>query len=298
MKQSDIKENLILVLSVFMLSTAPVLVKFLSIKPIIILFWRLFFVSLILLPFAYKDLRNITKQDFKNIGFSAVILFLHFLSWFSGVQKLDVGVTVVTFASNPIFTAFIAFIVLRETFRKRYLLAIISSIMGIYVAYFSGKEHESTLSGVLLVLCAAFLYSTYMVYSKKNRANLKNSVYTFYLNLITCSLGFISIVAMSFMGQISVQDIFPMENLVWLKLLSLAFFPSVLGHTLMIYSLPKYNLNFISCLKLLSPLSASLMAIYFFNETINKELVIGFILVSTGVLFALPWKKLSFLKLK
>ena len=287
-------QHLILLLSVFMLSTAPVIVKFLSMEPLTILFWRLVIVSLILLPFAWKDLRTLTKSDFKMILVSSLVLFVHFLSWFSGVPKLDVGVTAVTFASNPIFTAIIGFLVLGESFKKRYLLAIAASILGIYITFYSGSEKGVNLRGIIEVLTASFFYSTYMVYSKRNRVSLNNGVYTFYLNLFTCILGFIAICIMSLFGsfQFSGLQTGLVEN--WKVLCLLALLPSILGHTLMIYCLPKYNLNFISCLKLLSPLSASVMAIFLFGEKITEKLVIGFLLVSTGVLFALPWHKVKF----
>ena len=132
-----------------------------------------------------------------------------------------------------------------------------------------------------------------MVYSKRNRASLSNGVYTFYLNLITCVLGAIAIGVMITLGKLQISDLTIALSLNWKVLLLLAFLPSILGHTLMIYSLPNYNLNFISCLKLLSPLSASVMAFFLFDETVSENLVYGFLLVSTGVLFALPWSKLK-----
>jgi drug/metabolite transporter (DMT)-like permease len=283
--------HLILITSVFMLSTAPVIVKFLSMAPLLVLFWRLLFVSGMLLPFAWRDLAKITKTDVKMISISSIVLFIHFLTWFSGVPKLNIGVTAVVFASNPIFTAIIGFIVLGEPFKKRYLIAIAASILGIYITYFSGGTDSVSLVGIVEILAASFFYSTYMVYSKRNRASLSNGVYTFYLNLFTCILGLIALIAMIGMGQFQLAEVFTAVGDNWKVLFLLAFLPSILGHTLMIFSLPHYNLNFISCLKLLSPLSASVMAYFIFGEKVNDNLVIGFLLVSTGVLFALPWHK-------
>lgn len=283
--------HIILITSVLMLSTAPVIVKFLSMAPLLVLFWRLLFVSGMLLPFAWKDLSKITRSDVKMISISSVVLFIHFLTWFSGVPKLNVGVTAVVFASNPIFTAIIGFIVLGEPFKKRYLIAIAASILGIYITYFSAGTSSVSLVGIIEILAASFFYSTYMVYSKRNRASLNNGVYTFYLNLFTCVLGLVAIIFMTLFGNLQVNEIFVAVESNWLVLLMLAFLPSILGHTLMIFSLPHYNLNFISCLKLLSPLSASIMAYFIFGERVNDNLVVGFLLVSTGVLFALPWHK-------
>jgi drug/metabolite transporter (DMT)-like permease len=279
-----------LFLSVFMLSTAPVLVKFLTLEPLIILIWRLLFVSVLLLPFAYKHLKSLTFSSVKQVLLVSAVLTIHFLLWFKGIPMLNVSVIAVIFASNPIFTAILGYFILSEPFKKRYFVAITMSIIGIYYAFLSQSKAEVNVVGISYILGASSLYSLYMVLSKRCRKEMNNGLYTFTLNFGALILGLLVFIFTTVITDLEVVTLINVDMFSFQMLFLLALMPSVLGHTLMIYSIPFFNLNFISCLKLLSPLSASALGIYFFGDQLSKELIIGFILVSAGVLFAIPWK--------
>jgi drug/metabolite transporter (DMT)-like permease len=283
--------HFILVLSILMLSTAPVIVKFIELRPIVILSWRLLFVSLMLVPFAYRKLKELPLADIKGILVTSLIFYIHFYTWFSGVPKLDVGVTATIFALNPIFTAVFGFLVLKEEFKYRYLISIIASILGIHFTYYSTSSGSQNLLGVIQILVASMTYSLYLIYSKKYRGELSNSVFTLLLNFGTCLLGAVTIIIYLGTDQISLGETIPKGGEVWTYLFLLALLPSLLGHTLMIYSLPFYNLNFISCLKLFGPINASILAYFLLDEQFNEKVFLGLGLVTAGVLFALPWGK-------
>lgn len=280
-----------LFLSVFMLSTAPVLVKFLTLEPIIILVWRLLFVSLLLLPFAYKHLKLLNRHTIMQVLLVSSVLTIHFWLWFKGITMLNVSVVAVIFASNPIFTAILSYFILNEPFKKRYLIAISMSVLGIYYAFLSQGKTEVNSIGICYILAASSLYSLYMVLSKRCRKEMNNGLYTFTLNFGALVLGIVVFIISTLLSGSSFNALLEVDTFSFQMLFLLALMPSVLGHTLMIYSVSFFNLNFISCLKLLSPLSASALGIYFFDDELSKELIVGFILVSTGVLFAIPWKK-------
>ncbi len=280
-----------LFLSVFMLSTAPVLVKFLTLEPLVILVWRLLFVCILLLPFAYKSLKSLTISSVKQVFLVSIVLTVHFWLWFKGIALLNVSVVAVIFASNPIFTAIFGYLILREPFKKRYFLAIAMSIIGIYYAFLSQGNAELSVTGTSYILVGSSLYSLYMVLSKRCRKEMNNGLYTFTLNLGAFILGLVMFLLTTTFSETSFSSLYNINIFSYQMLFLLALMPSVLGHTLMIYSVPFFNLNFISCLKLLSPLSASALGIYFFGDELSRELIIGFILVCTGVLFAIPWKR-------
>lgn len=281
--------HITLVMSVLMLSTAPVLVKFLDLAPMVILVWRLFIVSLMLLPFAYKHFGQLKKQEALAVSLVSTVLVVHFWSWFSGIALLNVSVTAVIFASNPIFTAVIGYFMLGEEFKKRYFLAISLSILGIYLTFASQKPEEMSVLGAVYILVGSLLYSTYMVLSKKCRKSMPNGLFTFLLNFFAASLGLVVCFVMMPLGAMNFETLVSVDPFSLKILFLMALLPSVLGHTLLINALTRYNLNLISCLKLLSPLSASLMAAYFFGDELRPGLITGFLLVSTGVLCAIPW---------
>lgn len=280
-------------LSVFMLSTAPVIVKFINLSAIEILTWRMGIVSLVLFPFALKDLPSIHLKHLKNILFASLLLFFHFYFWFSGVQKLEVGTAVVIYSTNPIFTALLGHLVIGERFNIKNIVSMGLSLFGIYFA-FSTESGASNLNGGIQIIFAAIFYSGYLVFSKKNRVGLNNGIYTFFLNLFTGIMAFtffsIQFLYFSEQGQ---ANFIPDDLSTWKYLILLSILPSILGHTLMVYIIPRYNLNFLSCLKMLSPIAATTMAYFFFNEDVGWKLLIGFILVLSGVLVSMPWQSIK-----
>lgn len=283
---------LILSLSIAMLATAPVIVKFSSLAPVIILVWRLILVCLMLSPLLFKKRVRLLKKEMIHILFASFLMFLHFMSWFSGVKLLSVGLTTIIYATNPIFTAMIGFFFIKEKFNFKFIFAFILSILGIVIAA-SDKVNfsESKLEGIIYIILAAIFYSAYIVYSKHNRKNIDNAVYSFYLNLFTCVIGLILIIFLYIFSSFQIESLLVKDLHEIFYLFLLALFPSLLGHSLMTYTVKHYNLNFISCFKLASPLIASFLAYFFFNEVITKNLIIGFSFVAIGILFALPWNK-------
>lgn len=286
----------ILLLSILTLSTAPALVKMIDLSPLVGLSWRLLIVSFALLPFALSTLKNLDRKTVLKVALVALILFLHFWTWFAGVRLLYVSYTATIFAVNPIFAAFLGKLILGEEFKLRYALAMVASFLGIGYAFLGSRievEGAFSLSGCLLILVSAFLYALYMVLSKKLRGSINNSLYTFTLNSIACLIGWIAVFIQLFLAGSEVTGaILPgASQLKYLFVLALG--PSLLGHTLMIYSLPYFNINFVSILKLLSPISASLIGVALFNDVIDSRFMVGFSLVLGGVLLAIPLKRNS-----
>jgi drug/metabolite transporter (DMT)-like permease len=289
-----VSKFLILLLSIFMLSTAPALVKMINLSPLVGLSWRLSIVSLALLPFAFGSLKKLRRSTVLKIGFVSSVLFVHFWTWFAGVRLLNVSYTATIFAINPVFAALLGKVILKEKFQLRYAIAMVTSFVGISYAFLGNRlEVEGSFSvfGCILILVSAFFYALYMVLSKKLRASVDNSLYTFTLNSLAGVIGWIAVaVAFYFNGSENMSEVIPAQEQVGF-LVALAIGPSLLGHTLMIYSLPSFNINFVSVLKLLSPISASLIGVLVFGDIIDTRLVLGFCLVLSGVCLALPLKR-------
>lgn len=275
-----------------MLATAPVIVKFSTLEPVVILIWRLVLVCLMLSPLLVKKKIKLLKREFLHILFASALMFLHFMTWFTGVKLLSVGLTTIIYATNPIYTALIGFVFIKEKFNFKFVMAFFLSILGIVIAATDKVNFsESKLGGIFYILLAAIFYSAYIVYSKHNRKNIDNAVYSFYLNLFTCLLGFIFVFILSVFSDFKLENLLISDTYEIMILFLLALFPSLLGHSLMTYTVKHYNLNLISCFKLASPLIATFLAYLCFGELITKKLIIGFSFVAIGILFALPWNK-------
>jgi len=274
-----------------MLSTAPVIVKMSTLHPLVIASWRLLLVAVFLLPFMLKaPSKKIPLKTLRNIFFISIILFFHFYAWFSGIPKLPIAFATIIYACNPISTAIISFLVLKEPLYPRHIIGMILSMSGIYITYQGSLDSLTNgFDGVLEIIFAAIAYSTYMVYSKKARLSIPNSIYSFYLNLFTSLIAFAALVVSFIFTDLQTSWI-DFESSQWLILLALAVLPSLLGHTLIIYILPNFNMNFVSIFKLTNPLLAGAMAYVIFGEGFTLNHFIGLFFVAIGVTYSLGIK--------
>src|SRR5690606_39495889 len=73
----------------------------------IIAFYRLFFATVIMLPFIlfkYRDeLKVVSRRDWMLASISGVFLALHFILWFESLQYTSVASSVVLVTLQPIF---------------------------------------------------------------------------------------------------------------------------------------------------------------------------------------------------
>ncbi len=304
----SLKNILILALSLFMLSAAAVIVKFSTLHPIVLLFWRLLFVTLLLLPLYItqyyewyprkksKMMMSIkskpiipSKKELMEILFVSFFLVGHFYTWFKGVPLLPISVASIIYATNPIYTAIIAYFVLKEEYHFRYFISFLMALLGIVITMrHDFSAHTINLQGVGLMIATAIFYSSYMALSKKMRLKRDNISYSFYLNFFAAIISLIILIAAISFSSESIEWItFDFHN--WWVILSLAVFASLLGHTLMIYSVAHLNLNFVSIFKLFGPLLSSLMAFLVFGEKMSTDHIIGFLFVASGVIISLDF---------
>lgn len=285
---TSLKNILILSLSLFMLASAAVIVKFSTLHPLTLLCWRLGFVVIILFPFYLSKKQSIpNKIQLLKISFVSLFLVGHFYTWFRGVPLLPVSVATIIYATNPIYTAVISHFVLKEEYRLRYFVSFLMAIIGIVLIVKHDLQIQSiSIEGVSLMITSAIFYSCYMTLSKRVRINRDNTSYSFYLNLFSV---IISITILILINTFSDRPIlwigFAPFN--WWVIVALAIFASVLGHTLMTYSVAHLNLNFVSIFKLMSPMLSSILAFIVFGEKMTSNHFIGFLFVASGVIISL-----------
>jgi drug/metabolite transporter (DMT)-like permease len=200
---------------------------------------------------------------------------------------MPVAVATIIYATNPIYTAILGYFLLKEPYHPRYALGLGLCLIGIYLAIrHKLSDQVIATEGLIYMFMTAFFYSCYMTLAKKMRLNLPNTQFNFFLNLIAALIAFTLLTVVNLSAEQNIVWIgFPASQ--WGVILALAIFPSLLGHTLMIYAIKEYNLNFVSIFKLLNPLIGAVLAYFIFGESISMGFWAGFVFVLSGVLLSL-----------
>ena len=83
-----------------------------------------------------------------------------------------------------------------------------------------------------------------------------------------------------------IDNPFPNSYLGWINFLSQAVFVQIMGQGLVLYGLSRIKPQISSLLLLFQPVSATILGIYFFSETLLIGQFIGVIILLVGIYFA------------
>ena len=138
--------------------------------------------------------------------------------------------------------------------------------------------------GDVLGILSAIVVTAYTLIGKKVRKTVSTNVYTFLL--YTSST--VTLLIMAFVMRI---DLFGYDVInVWMALL-LAVFCTLLSHSVFSWGLKFCSAAFVSTAKLLTPVFAAILGIFFFGQLPRIEQIIGGVIVLIGLAFYISVKE-------
>jgi drug/metabolite transporter (DMT)-like permease len=132
---------------------------------------------------------NLQRIKFKHLkyflGLALCEPFLYFLCETYGQTMVSPTVTSVIIATIPLFTPFVAFLILKERVSLSTIIGIVVSMIGVLAVVFSGNNNISgQLTGAALVFCAVIAALGYAVFVKYLIQRYNATTLVFYQNLI------------------------------------------------------------------------------------------------------------------
>ncbi|TFF91435.1 DMT family transporter [Candidatus Thorarchaeota archaeon] len=279
---------LLLVLSVSMVSSASILIRFSESPPLVIVFWRtllgaVLMASIGLLRGDYTlKAREAVGANWKWFVAIGLFLCLHFSAWFTSLFLTTVAASVVLTDSSPIFTALLSTFVLKEELGRKSWSGILLAVAGAVFLAWSDliSSGYGALGGDLLALLSALFLALYFIGGRKFAQGIPITVYTSVV-YITAS-GFTLILC--FVQGINVIVLDQTELLLFL---ALAIFPTVLGHSVNNYLLTLVPAYVVSAAVLGEPVGATLLAAVFLNEIPLPITFVGFVVILVGIALVL-----------
>lgn len=183
----------------------------------------------------------------------------------------------VIFETNPIFTALGAWVLLKDKFEKRYALAFLLAFIGVGVLFSDRLDWDAARSGDFSALLSAFFFSIYIVTGKKARLNMSTDQFTWLIYSWTAILFLV-------VGLHQGVQWIGYPAFTWWAILANIVFPTLLGHTLITHLLKYFNINWLSCGKLMEPAFSALVAFLAFGETLKSGTLISFAFTVAAVL--------------
>ena len=268
--------------AVLAVSTASLFVRFAiaplgDASPLAAAFWRgaiagVTFLPLLCMPKFFEQLREMASKQFWLIAASATVISLHQICFITSLSLTSVSASTFLTSTQPIFTALLGGLLIREHVSTRSWLAIFGAILGMGIITLSrspeNAPHEHALYGNLLALLAALLASLYTLAARRLRQRTPIVPYMFVVNLSgSVFLGIImAVVGLNF-AHYSAPS--------WTGLILLGLVPTFVGHSLLTYAVGHLRAFVVNAAILGEPVGATILAAIFLNELPSPWTLIG-----------------------
>ena len=291
MNSSRLFPYVALVIGVLAVSTSAIFVKLTSAPAPIIAFYRLFFSTVLIAPFFFTkslgEVKGMSKKDWIFSIIAGVFLAFHFILWFESLNYTSVASSVVLVTLQPLFAFIGTYFFFKEKVSK---IAIISggiAIAGsVIISWGDFQISGLALFGDVLALVACALVTVNFLLGQEIRKRHSLTLYTF----IVYGSSSITLFIYCFLLQ---YPLAPYPRSDWYYFLLLAVIPTLLGLSLLNWSIKWVSANTISVMILFEPVGAIILAYYILHEKVVITQIIGSIVIMVGIILFLLEKRMN-----
>jgi drug/metabolite transporter (DMT)-like permease len=276
---------LLLLFGVFCGSTAVIMIKASDEQPFLVASYRLLVAALALSPFFFRDLKYASSSyGWRQLRWSAVpavALAVHFMSWIVGARMTQVANASLIANLTPVAMPFFVWIFFKERINRQEVLGTAFTLAGLVILSGSNLQVSKTnFLGDVICFGSMLAFACYLALGRKNGARI--SLWLYMVPLYTMA-GLICLVcALPFVNPIKA---YTTANLLYM--LGLGLVPTVLGHTILNYSLQHFRGQVVSVTNLFQPLFAGFLGFLIFREAPRPVFYAAAGLIAAGVLIVL-----------
>ena len=266
-----------------LIGLAPIFVRFSEIGPSFTGFYRFVFATTLILIYGLISgkLKFLKFRDLLIVAIPGLCFGIDITFWHSSITMTSVANATLFINTAPLYVCLFALIIFKERLNFLFLVALVLSFSGILImttsaSSFSGDFYSL---GNFLALLGAFFYAGYLLSVNKlsDRYDIFNLI--FYSSLFAC-------IPLGMGSLLELDRPFPSSYLGWSNFLGQAIFVQIMGQGLVIYGLSKIKPQISSLLLLFQPVTATILGVYFFSETLLLGQFIGVIILLIGIYFA------------
>lgn len=274
-------------LAVFFTAFSSIFVRLSTAPALMISFYRMLFTVILISPYVFIKYRSeifrMKKQSLLLCISSGICLALHFATWIASLSLTTVAASTVLVSCSPMIVAGAECLMQQKRPSRALLIGLALALCGTLLIAANGSGSVS-LSGNLLALAGGFFVAFYLLLGVRVQHDYSLWAYVFLVYLTaTVTLGILAIVTQTAFRGYPASD--------YLLFAAMAFFCSILGHTVYNWLLPFHGATLISISTLCEPIFASLLAFFILQETPPPTTLFGGVLIIAGVAFYILKKK-------
>ena len=257
------KPYIALFTAIISVSFAAIFILSCDAPPLSIAFYRLFFTTLLVLPFVLlnkkirKEIMNIPRPTLFIMIIIGFILASHFALWITSLTKTSVASSVILVTAHPIIVAPLSFYFLKERLSKINAIGITISIAGVIILVYGNYGLPilglDTLEGNILAMLGGVAAGLYIIGGRKIRKTVSIFPYALVVYAVgTVTLFFICLMFNAPVYNLSLKD----YEIIFL----MALVSGIFGHTMYNWSLEYVRASVASVFLLGEPIGSSILA--------------------------------------
>ncbi|RLF46203.1 MAG: EamA/RhaT family transporter [Thermoplasmata archaeon] len=253
------KPYVALFIAVVSVSFAAIFIVSCQAPPLSIAFYRLFFTTLLLLPFAlfHKKIRyeilNLSSSTALIMFGIGIILALHFALWITSLTKTSVASSVILVTAHPVMVAPLSHFLFKEKISYLSIVGITLSITGVVILVGGNYGLQpGTLYGNVLAILGGIAAGIYILGGRRMRQKVSTISYAFIVYGVAAIVLFLLCLLFNSPLLISHRD--------YEIILLMALVSGIFGHTFYNWALKYVPAHVASVALLAEPVGSSLLA--------------------------------------
>lgn len=225
-----------------------------------------------------KESLKVTKKEFGTLTALGLLFTASSMTLYFSFHYIAAGVASTLLFTYPIMTAVIMGLFFKEKAGFKTIIAIVLSLVGVLLLYWSDAGGALDTLGVILVLVSALTYAIYIIVVNRCPLVMSSFKINFYV-VLYCAIG------MAVFAWLTGQPLqLPHNAVSWFYASWLAVVPATLSLVLMVYASKYIGATPTAILGALEPLTAVIIGIFVFNEPFGIRLAIGIVLILSAVI--------------
>ena len=285
-------KRLAVLLGVAGVSLSAVFVRWSTAPSLVLAFYRMAFSALLLAPVAVVrrgEFRALRRRELLLSLLSGAFLGFHFTCYFEALRWTSIASAVVLVDTEVLFVALASVLVLRKRLSRRAWAAVLLAFGGsVTVALADISAGAGALRGNLFALSGALCMAAYTMLGTVCRRRLSTTVYTWLVYAAAAGIVLAAALAgrQPLSGRQPLTGRHPLTG--WgpvnlLTALGMAVFCTLLGHSVFSWGLKFLPPAFISTVKLLEPVFASVWGLLLFAERPGFQVILGGGVILLGI---------------
>lgn len=216
-------------------------------------------------------------KELLQLAVMGVMVALSSLALFMSYDFMDAGIASTLLFVYPIMVALIMAACFHEKLSMTTGICIVTALSGIALLYRSSDGTTLSLAGTMLVMASSLTYAIYIVgVNQTELRNLPTLKVIFYVLIFGLSVFLIRF-------AIGSPFLFPSGPLLWLNILGLAILPTAVSFVCTTYAIQLIGPTPTAILGALEPLTAVVIGVLVFGETLTPRISLGILLIVIAV---------------